>query len=162
MLYEDSRGRKRLYRPGDPFHSERENGKIHPNRQDLEPAYQSLIDWYESHYSKGRRAAAVTNRDNDSGSSPAERAKPRSFASEIRQMQPRTAFVGPAGAVVIPDSLRQELGIQEGTCLSIYPEDGHLVLQPITNEFIHSLVGCCKGDDSLVEARERDHRIEKR
>jgi hypothetical protein len=24
------------------------------------------------------------------------------------------------------------------------------------------LVGCCKGNDSLVEAREREHRIEKR
>ncbi len=34
--------------------------------------------------------------------------------------------------------------------------------QPVTEEFIRSLVGCCKGEDSLVEARERDHRIEKR
>ena len=32
--------------------------------------------------------------------------------------------------------------------------------QPITDEFIHSLRGCCKGEDSLVEAREREHRIE--
>jgi len=34
-------------------------------------------------------------------------------------------------------------------------------LQPVTDEFIRSLVGCCKGEDSLVEAREREHRIEK-
>jgi hypothetical protein len=34
-------------------------------------------------------------------------------------------------------------------------------LQPITDEFIHSLRGCCKGETSLVEAREREHRIEK-
>ncbi len=45
MLYEDSRGRKRLYRPGDPYHSDRKNGKIHPEKQDLLPAYQSLVDW---------------------------------------------------------------------------------------------------------------------
>src|ERR1035438_9457441 len=57
MLYEDSRGRKRLYRPGDPCHSERENGKIHPNKQDLLPAYQSLIEWYDAVYS--RRAQSV-------------------------------------------------------------------------------------------------------
>ena len=52
MLYEDSRGRKKLYRPGDPCHSERENGKIHPDKQDLLPAYQSLVDWYEASDSK--------------------------------------------------------------------------------------------------------------
>src|SRR5271156_2955605 len=48
MLYEDSRGRKRLYRPGDPCHSERENGKIHPDKHDLLPAYRSLVDWYSA------------------------------------------------------------------------------------------------------------------
>ena len=41
-------------------------------------------------------------------------------------------------------------------------EENQLILQPITREFIDSLLGCCKGKDSLVEARERDHRIEKR
>ena len=37
----------------------------------------------------------------------------------------------------------------------------HQELQPITNEFIRSLRGSCKGEDSLVEAREREHGIEK-
>jgi hypothetical protein len=32
--------------------------------------------------------------------------------------------------------------------------------QPVTDEFIRSLRGRGKGDDSLVEAREREHRIE--
>jgi hypothetical protein len=32
---------------------------------------------------------------------------------------------------------------------------------PVTDAFIRSLRGCCKGEDSLVEAREREHRIEK-
>jgi hypothetical protein len=44
---------------------------------------------------------------------------------------------------------------------TIQSEDGDQTLQPITNEFIHSLRGCCKGETSLVEAREREHRIEK-
>jgi hypothetical protein len=39
--------------------------------------------------------------------------------------------------------------------------DNEEVVEPVTNEFIHSLVGCCKGKDSLVEAREREHRLEK-
>jgi hypothetical protein len=34
-------------------------------------------------------------------------------------------------------------------------------LEPVTDEFIHSLRGRLKGDDSLVEAWEREHRIEK-
>ena len=35
------------------------------------------------------------------------------------------------------------------------------ILEPVTDEFIRSLRGCLKGEDSLVEAREREHRIEK-
>ncbi len=33
--------------------------------------------------------------------------------------------------------------------------------QPVVEELIRSLRGCCKGEDSLVEAWEREHRIEK-
>jgi hypothetical protein len=39
--------------------------------------------------------------------------------------------------------------------------DDSQVLEPVTDEFIRSLRGCCKGENSLVEAREREHRIEK-
>jgi hypothetical protein len=35
------------------------------------------------------------------------------------------------------------------------------VLQPVTDEFIRSLRGCCKGEGSMIEDREREHRIEK-
>jgi hypothetical protein len=41
-------------------------------------------------------------------------------------------------------------------------ESSNSAAEPVTDEFIRSLVGCCKGEDSLVEAREIDHRIEKR
>jgi len=40
-------------------------------------------------------------------------------------------------------------------------ESSTSVPQPVSDEFIRSLRGCCKGEDSLVEAREREHRIEK-
>ncbi|MGA9507887.1 MAG: hypothetical protein WBV55_04490 [Candidatus Sulfotelmatobacter sp.] len=33
--------------------------------------------------------------------------------------------------------------------------------RPVTDDFIHSLRGCSKGEGSLVEAREREHQIEK-
>jgi hypothetical protein len=35
------------------------------------------------------------------------------------------------------------------------------VLPPVSDQFIRSLRGCLKGQDSLVEAREREHGIEK-
>jgi AbrB family looped-hinge helix DNA binding protein len=69
--------------------------------------------------------------------------------------------VSSKGQIVIPATLREQLGIQAGTRLAIQRENNHLVLQPITDEFIHSLRGCLKGKTSLVDAREREHRIEK-
>jgi AbrB family looped-hinge helix DNA binding protein len=69
--------------------------------------------------------------------------------------------VSSKGQIVIPATLREQLGIQAGTRLAIQRENNHLVLQPITDEFIHSLRGCLKSKTSLVEAREREHRIEK-
>jgi len=66
------------------------------------------------------------------------------------------------GEVTIPLSLREELGIKAGTRVAIQREENHLVLQPVTDEFIHSLRGCCKGEGSMIEDREREHRIEKR
>lgn len=69
--------------------------------------------------------------------------------------------VSSKGQIVIPAALRQKLGIKTGTRLAIRSEENQLILQPITDEFIRSLRGCCKGEDSLVEAREREHRMEK-
>jgi len=69
--------------------------------------------------------------------------------------------VSSKGQIVIPAALRQKLGIKTGTRLAIRSEENQLILQPITREFISRLVGCCKGEDSLVEARERQHRVEK-
>jgi AbrB family looped-hinge helix DNA binding protein len=70
--------------------------------------------------------------------------------------------VSSKGQIVIPAALRDKLGIQPGTRIAIQQEADYLVLQPITTGYIDSLLGSCKGEDSLVEARERDHRIEKR
>jgi len=43
----------------------------------------------------------------------------------------------------------------------IRDEEDDQALQPVTDEFIHSLRGCCKGEGSMIEDREREHRIEK-
>jgi len=44
---------------------------------------------------------------------------------------------------------------------SVQAEPDRRVSPPISDEIISSLRGCLKGKDSLVEAREREHRIEK-
>jgi hypothetical protein len=44
---------------------------------------------------------------------------------------------------------------------TVHSESEDRVLQPVTDEFIRSLRGRLKGSNSLVEAREREHRIEK-
>jgi AbrB family looped-hinge helix DNA binding protein len=75
-------------------------------------------------------------------------------------METLFTVVSSKGQIVIPAALRDKLGIEAGTRLAIQQEENHLVLQPITEEFINSLVGCCKGETSLVEAREREHRME--
>ena len=159
MLFETGRGRKRLYRPGDPHHPDRANGKIRPDKWEIPSEYQPLVDWYETVYAKQRPQRASLGANDQSGfQGEGNAAKSPPAMSE---MQSGTVFVSPEGAVVIPSDLRTALGIEEGTRISIYREHDRLVLQPITKEFIHSLVGCLKGEDSLVEAWEREHRIEK-
>ncbi len=43
----------------------------------------------------------------------------------------------------------------------VHREHDDRFVEPVSDEFIRSLRGCLKGEDSLVEAREREHRIEK-
>ncbi|MXZ72030.1 MAG: hypothetical protein F4Z04_11105 [Acidobacteria bacterium] len=50
LLFATARGRRRLFRPGDPRHPNR-RGKEVPRRDQLPPAYRSLIDWYRTVYS---------------------------------------------------------------------------------------------------------------
>jgi hypothetical protein len=45
---------------------------------------------------------------------------------------------------------------------TVHAQPINQVSQPVTNEFIRSLRGSLKGKDSLVAAREREHRIEKK
>jgi hypothetical protein len=55
LFYRLDDGLYRLYRPGDPHHSER-NGKTNPRREELPVQYHGLLDWYEWTYCSGRLA----------------------------------------------------------------------------------------------------------
>ena len=65
------------------------------------------------------------------------------------------------GQVLIPVALRRKYGITKGTRISITEEKGRIVLEPITPDFIHSLMGIAKGTGAWEEfvaerRRERD------
>jgi len=51
MLHVSARGRRRLYRRGDPVHHGR-RGKIHPEKRDIPERYWPLVDWYVNEYDR--------------------------------------------------------------------------------------------------------------
>ncbi len=67
------------------------------------------------------------------------------------------------GQMVIPSKLRKKLGIRKGTKVSVSQEGNHLILQPITPEYIHSLRGMLPKDsralEILYEERKRDREL---
>jgi AbrB family looped-hinge helix DNA binding protein len=79
----------------------------------------------------------------------------------VRNMSDTFITVSSKGQVVIPAELREQLGISAGTRIAVRIEKEHLVLEPINEGYIRRLRGSLKGPDSLVEAREREHRLEK-
>ena len=67
------------------------------------------------------------------------------------------------GQVVIPVSMRRKCGIKAGTKIHIYEENGRIVLQPITREYIRKVRGMFKGSGALKvlmaeRKRERNRR----
>ena len=47
MLFETAPSRRRLFRPGDPYHPKREGGKTTPDPAHIPPKYLPLLDWYQ-------------------------------------------------------------------------------------------------------------------
>ena len=46
MLFETAPGRRRLFRPGDPYHPQREGRKMVPPAEEIPEHYRDLLDWY--------------------------------------------------------------------------------------------------------------------
>jgi AbrB family looped-hinge helix DNA binding protein len=53
------------------------------------------------------------------------------------------------GQVVIPAALRKKYGIKPGTKLQVYDENGRIVMQPITREYIRRVRGSLKGSGAM-------------
>ena len=60
MLIETSKGRRRLFRPGDPCDPGRSSGKDIPNDDEIPAGYGELLDWYRDEY-VGNREHLVTD-----------------------------------------------------------------------------------------------------
>jgi AbrB family looped-hinge helix DNA binding protein len=75
-------------------------------------------------------------------------------------MKPETSVVTTKGQLVIPARLRRRFGIRRGTLVSFLEDDGRIIVQPITREFIESLQGSLKGKpsalDYLLQERKRE------
>jgi hypothetical protein len=52
MLYATGKHTRRLYRPGDSYHPQREGARTLPNEADLPEPYRKLLTWYEDEYLK--------------------------------------------------------------------------------------------------------------
>ncbi len=50
MITKTPDGANRLFRPGDPYHPDREGAKTLPSREEIDRRYQKIIDWYEHEY----------------------------------------------------------------------------------------------------------------
>lgn len=53
------------------------------------------------------------------------------------------------GQVVIPQGLRKQFGIEDGTRALVYGHDDHIVLKPVTAQLYRRLRGSLKGTGAM-------------
>jgi hypothetical protein len=61
MLFETAGGRRRLFRPGDAYHPQREGAKTSPNSEDLPNGYAGLLQWYRDWCAAAARSAPAAD-----------------------------------------------------------------------------------------------------
>jgi len=78
-------------------------------------------------------------------------------------MKTEVSTVTTKGQLVIPSKLRRKYSIKKGTQVAFLEQENHLVLQPLTPEFIRSLRGSLKGEPSALKSllgdRKRDRHL---
>lgn len=75
-----------------------------------------------------------------------------------------SAYVTSKGQLVVPARLRRKFGIKAGTRLSFTEDNGRIVMQPVTKEYISSFRGIFKlrpGEKSAVQELLEDRAKEK-
>jgi len=66
-------------------------------------------------------------------------------------MKIETGVVTTKGQLVIPARLRRRFGIKKGTMVTFTEDDGRIIVQPVTREFIRGLRGSLRGEPSALE-----------
>ncbi len=77
-------------------------------------------------------------------------------------MKAEISTVTTKGQLVIPSRLRRRFDIRKGTRVVFVEEDGRLILQPLTREFIDSLCGWLRGSgalENLLRERKKDRKL---
>jgi AbrB family looped-hinge helix DNA binding protein len=78
-------------------------------------------------------------------------------------MKIETSVVTTKGQLVIPARLRRRFGIRKGTLVTFIEDNGRIIVQPVTREFIRGLRGSLKGEPSalevLLEERKRERQL---
>lgn len=68
------------------------------------------------------------------------------------------------GQLVVPSRIRRRFGIKPGTRVNFVEEDGRLIFQPVTREYIDSFCGIFKlkpGEKSVVREHLEERRAER-
>jgi AbrB family looped-hinge helix DNA binding protein len=65
-------------------------------------------------------------------------------------MNSTISTVSTNGRLVIPSALRRRFGIRQGTRVALIEDGGRIILQPITREYIRSLRGSLKAEQSAL------------
>ncbi len=68
------------------------------------------------------------------------------------------------GQIVIPAALRRKYGIRPGTRILVYDDGEHILLKPVTEQWVGKLQGSLKGSGALkllMEERARDRERER-
>jgi AbrB family looped-hinge helix DNA binding protein len=76
-------------------------------------------------------------------------------------MKAETSVVTTKGQLVIPARLRRRFGIKKGTTISFLEQDGRIVVQPVTRQFIRGLRGSLKGEPSALDLLLKERKQER-
>lgn len=73
------------------------------------------------------------------------------MASEVQGNETLSRNLGALGRIVIPEEIRNKLNLKQGTPLSIFVTDGHIVIKPIGS-------GCslCNSVENLMQIGDGD------
>jgi len=76
-------------------------------------------------------------------------------------MKSMSATFTSKGQLVIPAELRRKHGIEAGTKVKILEDQfGHIVLQPVTEDYVDRVMGCLADGVDLLANWEKEHRAE--